>query len=110
MDDCRASRFNPDFLTYFCRAVAGGELPHSQGANARVCEESDDSVLPESLAFLVFVIGFDGDRFEFQVLVESITTARRIGDRLREIFATGLTLVDSETLYQFKPEVLTNGR
>ncbi|SIR67730.1 Predicted nucleotidyltransferase [Haladaptatus litoreus] len=53
---------------------------------------------------------FDGDRFKFQVLVESTTTAQRYGDRLREIFTTGLTLVDSESLQQLKSEVLTNGR
>lgn len=53
---------------------------------------------------------FDGDRYKFHVLVESVESAHRYGDRLREIFATGLTLEDSETLTQLKEEVLTNGR
>ncbi|MDZ7746842.1 MAG: nucleotidyltransferase domain-containing protein [Halobacteriales archaeon] len=53
---------------------------------------------------------FDGDRYKFQVLVESVESVRRYGDRLREIFATGLTLEASETLTQLKEEVLTNGR
>jgi len=53
---------------------------------------------------------FDGDRYKFQVLVESVESARRYGDRLREIFATGLTLEASEPLTQLKEEVLTNGR
>ncbi|GAA0256835.1 nucleotidyltransferase domain-containing protein [Haladaptatus pallidirubidus] len=53
---------------------------------------------------------FDGDRFKFQVLVESTDTAPRYGDRLRDIFASSLTLVDSEVLQALKSEVLTNGR
>ncbi|WP_129116239.1 nucleotidyltransferase domain-containing protein [Halegenticoccus tardaugens] len=53
---------------------------------------------------------FDGDRYKFHVLVESVESARRYGDRLREIFAAGLTLRTSETLTQLKEEVLTNGR
>ncbi|WP_227379116.1 nucleotidyltransferase domain-containing protein [Haladaptatus halobius] len=53
---------------------------------------------------------FDGDRYKFHVLAESVESARRYGDRLREIFATGLTLKASDTLTQLKEEVLTNGR
>ncbi|QCS44997.1 nucleotidyltransferase domain-containing protein [Natrinema versiforme] len=53
---------------------------------------------------------FDGDRYKFHVLVESVESARRYGDRLREIFATGLTLEGSDSLTQLKEEVLTNGR
>ena len=53
---------------------------------------------------------FDGDRYKFHVVVESVESARRYGDRLREIFATGLTLKASDTLTQLKAEVLTNGR
>lgn len=53
---------------------------------------------------------FDGDRYKFHVLVESVESARRYGDRLREIFATGLTLSASDTLTEFKAEVLTKGR
>ena len=53
---------------------------------------------------------FDDDRYRFQVLVESAETAGRYGDRLREIFATGLTLQSSDTLTDLKAEVLTDGR
>lgn len=54
-------------------------------------------------------VSFDGDRYSFHVLVESVETARRYGDRLREIFATGLTLHDSETLTELKTEVFADG-
>jgi len=53
---------------------------------------------------------FDGDRYKFHVLAESVESARQYGDRLREIFATGLTLDGSDALTQLKEEVLTNGR
>lgn len=55
-------------------------------------------------------VPFDGDRYKFHVLVESVDSARRYGERLREIFATGLTLVESDTLTRLKAEVLTDGR
>ncbi|MFC7157255.1 nucleotidyltransferase domain-containing protein [Halomarina halobia] len=53
---------------------------------------------------------FDGDRYEFHVLVESVESVRHYGDRLREIFTTGLTLTTSDTLTQLEEEVPTNGR
>jgi len=49
---------------------------------------------------------FDGDRYEFQVLVETPDSARGQADDLREIFTEAITLVDSETLSSVKQEVL----
>lgn len=48
---------------------------------------------------------FDGDRYEFRVLVESTRSAAALEDRLDEVLASGITLHDSETLRQFKREV-----
>ncbi|MCU4718148.1 nucleotidyltransferase domain-containing protein [Halapricum hydrolyticum] len=52
---------------------------------------------------------YDGDRYTFHVLVESVETTSQYGDRLREIFAEGLTLFETETLRNVKQEVLTDG-
>lgn len=52
---------------------------------------------------------YDGDRYKFQVLVESLDTAPQYGDRLREIFAEGITLSETPQLRNLKQEVLTNG-
>lgn len=49
---------------------------------------------------------FSGNRYEFQVLVESIVTADEYGDRLNEVFASGLTLYETEDLRDLKAEVL----
>lgn len=53
---------------------------------------------------------FDGDRYAFEILVESTESAERQADRLQEIFADGLTLYDTGPLSDLKTGVLTNGR
>jgi predicted nucleotidyltransferase len=49
---------------------------------------------------------FDGDRYEFQILVETPETARGHGDRLEDVFAGAITLVDSDELHELRQEVL----
>jgi predicted nucleotidyltransferase len=51
---------------------------------------------------------FDGDRYEFQILVETPDSARGHGDRLENVFTDAITLVDSETLRELKREVLSD--
>jgi len=53
---------------------------------------------------------FDGDRYQFEVLVESTRSVTNIGDRLREIFTEGIVLFETDDLQTAKQEVLTNGR
>lgn len=49
---------------------------------------------------------FDGDRYGFQILVETPESARGHGDRLEDVFADAITLEDSQTLRDVKREVL----
>jgi len=49
---------------------------------------------------------FDGDRYEFQILVETPESARGHGDRLEDVFTDTITLVDSDTLRELKREVM----
>ena len=51
---------------------------------------------------------FDSDRYEFQILVETPASARNHGDRLEDVFADAITLVDSDTLREFKHEILND--
>jgi predicted nucleotidyltransferase len=51
---------------------------------------------------------FDGQRYDFQILVESAESARGFTDRLTEIFVDAITLCESETLTDLKQEVLTD--
>lgn len=53
---------------------------------------------------------FDGQRYQYQVLVETIESATRVGDRLREIFDEGITLVESEPLHALWQEVYDASR
>jgi predicted nucleotidyltransferase len=53
---------------------------------------------------------FDGERYRFQVLVESIETAQNYGERLRDVFTDCITLAETEALRNLKQEVLANGR
>lgn len=48
---------------------------------------------------------FDGERYEFQVLVESVESARQYGPKLHEIFAEGIVLFGSDRLETVKREV-----
>lgn len=47
----------------------------------------------------------DGDRYEFEVFVESPKSARNRGEDLRPIFQEGIALVESETLRRVKREI-----
>jgi predicted nucleotidyltransferase len=49
-----------------------------------------------------------GDRYEFQILVETPESARSHGDRLKDVFADAITLVDSDVLRDLKHEVMSN--
>jgi predicted nucleotidyltransferase len=49
---------------------------------------------------------FDGDRYEFQILVESPESARGHSDRLEDVFADAITLLHSHELRALKQEVL----
>jgi predicted nucleotidyltransferase len=49
-----------------------------------------------------------GDRYEFQILVETPESARTHVDRLEDVFADAITLVDSDTLRDLKSEVLND--
>lgn len=51
---------------------------------------------------------FDGERYEFQVMVETVESAHGYVDRLEDIFTDAITLHESEALQQLKEEVLTN--
>lgn len=51
---------------------------------------------------------FDGDRYEFQILVESVGSALDVSDRLADVVGTGITLYETETLRRFTREITSN--
>ncbi|WP_313692342.1 nucleotidyltransferase domain-containing protein [Halorarum halobium] len=52
---------------------------------------------------------FEGNRYTFECLVESVESAQRIGERLQEQFDKGLTLVGSDELADLRREVYADG-
>lgn len=52
---------------------------------------------------------FDGNRYEFETLVESTDSAKRIRDRLRQQFEDSITLVGSDELSNIRTEVFSDG-
>lgn len=51
---------------------------------------------------------FDGDRFDFEPYVESTESARRAGEKLREIFEEGITVYGTERLQSVRKEVFAD--
>ena len=65
------------------------------------------SITPRPLGRLRFC-SQQGSSYEFQILVETPESARGHGDRLEEVFAEAITLVDSDALRDLKHEVMSN--
>lgn len=51
---------------------------------------------------------FDGERYEFQILVESVESARGHGSRLEDVFADAITLLDGDDLRDLKRAVVSD--
>ena len=51
---------------------------------------------------------FGGERYEFQVLVESVETAEQYGEKLQEIFSKAITIYSTDQLEELR-QVILNG-
>jgi len=51
---------------------------------------------------------FGGERYEFQVLVESVETAEQYGEKLQEIFSEAITVYSTDQLEELR-QVILNG-
>ena len=51
---------------------------------------------------------FGGERYEFQVLVESVETAEQYGEKLQEIFSEAITIYSTNQLEELR-QVILNG-
>lgn len=90
-------------------SVARGEADRQSDIDLWVLVTDDRATKQRQAHDIANALGserFDGDRYEVQILVESIETATDYGDRLRDVFASGLTLRDSDALRELKQEVL----
>ena len=53
---------------------------------------------------------FDGDRYELQLLVESVEIAESYGEKLQEIFSEGITLYATDELDDVKEVIFDGGQ
>ncbi|WP_237560378.1 nucleotidyltransferase domain-containing protein [Halolamina rubra] len=93
-------------------SVARGEADRTSDIDLLVFVDADRTQARRTVQGIVSDLEatkFDGNRFEFETLVESTDSAKRIGNRLREQFEDSITIVGSDELSEVRAEVLTNG-
>lgn len=93
-------------------SVARGEADRASDIDLLVVVEEEKTAARRAVQSVVKDLEatkFDGDRYTFQTLVESTASARRVGDRLRQQFDEGLTLVGSDGLSAIRREVCADG-
>jgi predicted nucleotidyltransferase len=93
-------------------SVARGEADRASDIDIMVFVDGDRTQARRTVQEIVKDLEetkFDGNRYEFETLVESTGSAKRIGDRLRQQFDDGITIVASDELSDIRTEVLANG-
>lgn len=93
-------------------SVARGEADRASDVDLLVVVEKEKTQARRTVQSIVSDLEetkFDGNRYTFEALVESIDSARRIGDRLRQQFDDGITLVGSDELTALRRGVYADG-
>lgn len=90
-------------------SVARGEADRRSDIDLFVVVEGDRTAARRVVADIVSDLEnrrFDGDRYEFEQYVESVESATRAGEKLREIFEEGITLVEREGFQNLRRTVM----
>lgn len=93
-------------------SVARGTADRASDIDLLIIVERDKTSARRTVQSIVSELQetkFDGNRYTFQALVESVESARRIGGRLREQFGDGITLVGSDQLTEIRKEAYADG-
>lgn len=93
-------------------SVARGDADRASDVDVLVFVEDDRTEARRTVQSIVSNLEgttFDGDRYTFEALVESVDSAKRIGDRLRQQFDGGITLIGSDELSAIRREVYRDG-
>ena len=91
-------------------SVARGEADRASDIDVFVLVDDDGELVParRTVSDLVRDLekeSISGDRYEFEVFVESPESARKRGEDLRPVLQKGVPLVESETLRQVKSNI-----
>jgi len=93
-------------------SVARGEADRSSDIDLLVIVDGDGTRarrLASKLGSDLEDRAFDGDRYEFEVLVETAESAASHGEKLREIFDEGIVLDRTERLSEVRATVYADG-
>ncbi len=93
-------------------SVARGDADRVSDIDLLVIVEGDKTAARRDVQSIVRDLEaetFEGNRYSFQTLVESVEGAKRIGSRLRDQFDEGITLLGSNALTEVREEVYANG-
>lgn len=110
--DCLRDRIDTISGILIFGSVARGEADRSSDIDCFVLVTDEKATAQRIAHEVARDLGeqrFNGDRYQFQALVESSRSITNIGDRLREIFTEGIVLYETDDLQTAKQEVLTNG-
>ncbi|MGN8214518.1 nucleotidyltransferase domain-containing protein [Halococcus salifodinae] len=92
-------------------SVARGEADRQSDIDLFVVVEGDRTAARRYVADIVSELReerFDGDRFDFEQYVESVDSARRVGDDLRTIFAEGICVYGTDELQSLRKAVFAD--
>lgn len=92
-------------------SVARGEADRQSDVDLWVLVQDDRGTNQRAANEIGAELGetrFDGERYEFQILVESTRSALQFGDELTDVIASSITLYETETLRRFRQEVIAN--
>ena len=93
-------------------SVARGEADRSSDIDLLVIVDGDGTRarrLASKLARDLEDRAFDGDRYEFEVLVETVESAASHGEKLREIFDEGIVLDRTDRLSEVRATAYADG-
>lgn len=93
-------------------SVARGEADRASDIDLLIIVDSEKTPARRTVQSIVSDLedqSFDGNRYRYQPLVESVESANRIGGRLREQFDDAITLVGSDELSGLRREVYADG-
>lgn len=92
-------------------SVARGEADRQSDIDLFVVVEGDRTAARRQVADIVSDLRgerFGGDRFDIEQYVESVDSARRVGDDLRTIFAEGICMYGTDELQSLRKTVFSD--
>lgn len=94
-------------------SVARGEADRKSDIDLFILVDGDRTVARRTISDVASNLGeetFDGDRYTFEPFVESVESAQRANEKLRDIFQEGITVHGGDTFQSVKQEVLSDER